>query len=72
MRATTLASITVSGWTVEGLGARGNFSEVPELGGVKADRGSFGSDFGPLRLPPGGEGGTLMLISGGELVAKGV
>lgn len=34
--------MTVSGWTVLGLAGNGNFSEVPEFGGVKADNGSFG------------------------------
>ncbi len=49
-----------------GLGARGNWSEVPVFGGVKAESGSLGNDFGPLRRAPtpgdGRGGGIAELI----------
>jgi hypothetical protein len=70
--ATTCASTTMSGWIVLGLGGRGNLSDVPELGGLKAERGRRGSVFGPLRRRPtwGGEGGVgicVLIIAGGML-----
>lgn len=40
------------GWRVLGLGARGNLSDVPVLGGVNAERGSVGRVLGPLRRTP--------------------
>ena len=55
----TLASTIVVGWAVAGLGGSGKESCVPVLGGVKAERGNFGSDLGPLRRwPTPGEGGV--------------
>ena len=44
--------MTSEGWRELGLGARGNLSDVPVLGGVKADMGSLGRAFGPLRRAP--------------------
>ena len=48
----TWASTISSGWRVLGLGASGKRSDVPVLGGVKAERGSVGSCLGPLRRAP--------------------
>lgn len=41
-----------------GLGGKGNLSDVPELGGLKAESGSRGRVLGPLRRLPtcGGKG----------------
>ena len=56
----TLASTTRSGWTVVGLWGRGKLSEMPVLGGLKAERGRVGRDFGPLlRAPTPGETGGV-------------
>lgn len=72
----TLASTMRSGWTVVGLWGRGKLSEMPLSGGLKAERGSVGRDFGPLlRAPtPGEMGGGVMgvvrvaiVLRGGEL-----
>ena len=58
LAALTFASMIFEGCKALGLGARGNLSEVPELGGLKADRGSFGRVLGPFRrTPTPGEGG---------------
>ena len=58
--------MTSVGWRELGLGARGNLSDVPVLGGVKADMGSFGRDFGPLRRAPTlgdlGTGGRVAVL----------
>jgi hypothetical protein len=45
---------------VLGLGGKGNRSDVPELGGLKAESGRRGRAFGPLRRRPtwGGDGGV--------------
>ena len=60
----TLASITRSGWTVVGLWGTGKLSEMPVLGGLKAESGRVGRDFGPLlRAPTPGETGGV-LVSG--------
>ena len=62
----TLASTTRSGWTVVGLWGTGKLSEMPVLGGLKAESGRVGRDFGPLlRAPTPGETGGVLLI--GEL-----
>lgn len=45
----TLASMISFGRRADGLGARGNFSPVPELGGEKAEAGSLRGTLGPLR-----------------------
>ena len=47
-----------------GLGGEGNRSDVPELGGLKAERGRRGRVFGPLRRRPtwGGEGGLGICV----------
>lgn len=41
-----------------GLAGRGNFSEVPEFGGLNADMGSFGRVLGFRRTPTPGEMGA--------------
>ena len=50
--ASTWASMISSGWREPGLGGRGNLSEVPVLGGVKAESGRVGRVLGPLRRAP--------------------
>lgn len=61
----TFASMTFSGCTELGLGCKGNISDVPELGGLKADIGRRGNDLGPLRRAPtpGDIGGTGKLVA---------
>lgn len=39
------------GITALAVGGKGNVSDVPVLGGLKADKGSLGKFFGPLRRP---------------------
>ena len=63
----TCASIISSGWSVLGLGGMGNLSDVPVLGGVKAERGRVGCCLLPLRRAPtpgdlgvGGNAAVLM------------
>lgn len=46
-----------------GLGGRGKLSDTPVLGGLKADGGKVGRDFGFfLRAPTPGEMGTLGVV----------
>jgi hypothetical protein len=59
----TLLSITLFGCVVLGLGGNGNLSDVPELGGLNADRGKRGRALGPLRrTPTPGEGGVAGIM----------
>lgn len=44
--------MTLVGCVVDGVGGNGNTSEVPEFGGLKAERGRRGNDLGPLRRAP--------------------
>ena len=54
----TLASMISFGRRADGLGARGNFSPVPELGGENAEAGSLRGTLGPLR------GGCIDMVCG--------